>query len=426
MEQMAIEKVALNSEVEIVANDVSYRGTVVKFDPGEGKVTLKDVKMIKDNKPVSSMGQLHFFRDDIQNMKFVDEESVLRKMDPTYLLMKPFHRPYHLRGQCVPSDEEIVKLGRSALEKDKDADDDTPSAFWSSSINSVVLDEINEFFSKTISLLKEQSILAIAAQGVMLSRQGELCWLAIGTSATVYLFDFVKLGERIFIEGLTEILQSTRIMKVMHDCRFLSDYLFHKHQIILQHVWDTQVGRVVVYKQQHFGDLPRYVESLPKVLHDILGVDPNKFPMLWSRSYAAEKDQSVWKQRPLPESLQKVLESQVTYLFDLRNALLQRIMQDLTTGVDVYLNNVRDARHSEVPSLLRSDFFLPMEFFQIADAAKERYQESIRTSEIDPLTGFRESVGRLSFWKMRFSRDAWHGVKQSDGSALEEEESEVD
>jgi hypothetical protein len=31
---------------------------------------------------------------------------------PNYFLMKPFRRPHHLRGQSVPSDEEIVEIGR--------------------------------------------------------------------------------------------------------------------------------------------------------------------------------------------------------------------------------------------------------------------------------------------------------------------------
>lgn len=94
----------------------------------------------------------------------------------------------------------------------------------------------------------------------------------------------------------------------MHDCRFLSDYLYHRYQVFLQSVWDTQVrslrgdlvkekranvgrfqvARVVVYKKKHLGDIPRFVDSLPKTLEDTLGVDPNKLPFLWYRSYAME------------------------------------------------------------------------------------------------------------------------------------------
>jgi len=421
MEEIPIEKVAIDSQVEVISNGICYRGTVVNLDSVGEKITLKEVQMVKDDKVVPAVGQLRFFREEIESMKFVDEEAVLRKMDPFYLLMKPFRKPTHLRGQNVPTDEDILKMGRPTPEEmTKDSDDVPGGACWSSSVISHVVDQMDENFTSTISLLKEHKAVAVAAQGVLLSRQGELCWLAIGTPTHIYLFDILGLGDRAFTEGLTDILQSSRIMKIMHDCRFLSDYLFHKHEIFLQNIFDTQVARVVNYKQHHFGDLPRFVDSLPKTLQDVLGVDPNKFPSLWYRSYALEKDQSIWRQRPLSDDLQKVLEAQVVYLFDLRNALLEKIMLELNIGVDTYLKVVRDAKNSEVDSMVKSSFLLPADFQKAADFAKERYAEARKTSEIDPLTGYRESMGRLSYWKVRFSRDAWHGQQRSNDAKEEE------
>ena len=84
-------------------------------------------------------------------------------------------------------------------------------------------------------------------EGVRVSRSGVVCWLGMATKEFVYLFDICSLGPPGFQYGLAEILENPKIMKVVHDCRFVSDALLHQYNIKLLYVFDTQV--LILYKQ---------------------------------------------------------------------------------------------------------------------------------------------------------------------------------
>lgn len=254
----------------------------------------------------------------------------------------------------------------------------------------------------------------------MVSRMGELCWLTVslfllhqitnkifyslGWNSDSHLFVRYSFARRICLRGRAvgnftidayfegnrffckkvsnKKIFFFRLCTIAATCRIIcftiTEY-FCKASGILRYVFLNrffidksqyfQVARIVNYKQVYLGDLPRYAEALPKVLQDVLGVDPNSFPFLWYREYALEvsvfmfvkleaiafffqEDQAIWRQRPLSDELQKVLEAQVSYLFDLRTALMEKLLLDLTIGVDTYLKVVRDAKNSEVPSKL--------------------------------------------------------------------------
>ena len=79
-------------------------------------------------------------------------------------------------------------------------------------------------------------------EGVRVARSGVVCWMGLATKEFVYLFDICSLGPPGFKYGLKEILENPRIMKVVHDCRFISDALTHQFQVKLLYVFDTQVN----------------------------------------------------------------------------------------------------------------------------------------------------------------------------------------
>lgn len=47
----------------------------------------------------------------------------------------------------------------------------------------------------------------------------------------------------------------------MHDCRAISDLLFHRYSIGFVNVFDTQVASIILYKKNN-GRLPKTVDSL--------------------------------------------------------------------------------------------------------------------------------------------------------------------
>lgn len=71
--------------------------------------------------------------------------------------------------------------------------------------------------------------------------------IQVATPKKVYLFDVLKGGDRLFFDrGLRYLLESTKIMKVMHDCRKDSEALFFQYGVTLRGVWDSQIAYTVL------------------------------------------------------------------------------------------------------------------------------------------------------------------------------------
>jgi exonuclease 3'-5' domain-containing protein 1 len=90
--------------------------------------------------------------------------------------------------------------------------------------------------------LSQENIIGVAAEGVNLGRNGQLCLLQFATTSHVFIFDILVLGQTAFTEGLTELLECCRILKVIHDCRLISDIMFHQFGTKLVNIFDTQVS----------------------------------------------------------------------------------------------------------------------------------------------------------------------------------------
>jgi exonuclease 3'-5' domain-containing protein 1 len=76
----------------------------------------------------------------------------------------------------------------------------------------------------------------------LVSLVARLCLLQVSTGTKTFIFDVCALGEQVFSCGLKEILESERIIKVFHDCRYDSDALWWLYGIRLRNVLDTQVA----------------------------------------------------------------------------------------------------------------------------------------------------------------------------------------
>ncbi|XP_055451045.1 piRNA biogenesis protein EXD1 isoform X2 [Psammomys obesus] len=187
-----------------------------------------------------------------------------------------------------------------------------------------VIDQFQQKFGPAILHIKKQSVLSVAAEGANVCRHGKLCWLQVATNSRVYLFDIFLLGSRAFNNGLQMILEDKRILKVIHDCRWLSDCLSHQYGIMLNNVFDTQ------------------------------------------------ENPEIWLTRPLPPSLLKILALETTYLLPLRLVLLDEMMSDLTMLVDGYLNTYREGSADLLADAEPACMELPAELLQLQDFQKQR------------------------------------------------------
>jgi len=93
------------------------------------------------------------------------------------------------------------------------------------------------------SKLNTERVIGLDCEGVDLGPTGNLTLVQISTPDTkspVYVFDLVACPE--LIDTLKPILESTTILKIIHDCRGERSNLQTQFGIQLRNVFDTQIG----------------------------------------------------------------------------------------------------------------------------------------------------------------------------------------
>ncbi|XP_029767274.1 piRNA biogenesis protein EXD1 [Terrapene carolina triunguis] len=169
----------------------------------------------------------------------------------------------------------------------------------------IVIDQFQQKFGPAMLHIKKQSVFGVAAEGVNLCRHGRLCWLQVATRSRVFLFDIFLLGPRVFKNGLQMVLEDKNILKVIHDCRSISDCLSHQYGIILSNVFDTQVADVLHFSNITGGFLPHRISSLQECLMRHLKMSPKKVSFLAYRQQAVQISCME-----LPEELQQLADFQ--------------------------------------------------------------------------------------------------------------------
>nr|XP_048315957.1 piRNA biogenesis protein EXD1 isoform X3 [Myodes glareolus] len=246
-----------------------------------------------------------------------------------------------------------------------------------------VVDQFQQKFGAAMFHIKKQSVLSVAAEGANVCRHGKLCWLQVATNSRVYLFDIFLLGSRAFNNGLQMILEDKRILKVIHDCRSLSDCLSHQYGVMLNNVFDTQVADVLQFSMETGGFLPNCISTLQENLLRHLKVAPKYLSFLEERQRCIQENPEVWLTRPLPPPLLKILALETTYLLPLRLVLLDEMMSDLTTLVDGYLNTYREGSADRLAGTEPACMELPEELLQLKDFQKQRREAAAKEYRVN-------------------------------------------
>ncbi|KAM4542803.1 piRNA biogenesis protein EXD1 [Odontesthes bonariensis] len=251
---------------------------------------------------------------------------------------------------------------------DNDDDDDEEEE----SINFVVIDGFHENFGPAVMHIKKQHVIGVGAEGVEIFKNGRLCWLQIATKNKVYLFDVLLLGARAFKNGLSMILESKRILKVIHDCRAISGSLIAQFGVKLTNVFDTQVADAMCFYSETGGFLPDRVSTLQEVVSLYLKVPSSRLSSLQMKSQLTKEEREMWFKRPCPVPLLKVMVLSVIHLQPLRLVLLDSLMNDYMALVDSYLNSSHyqpdELEHVNMEGVLE----LPRELKQLDEMRRER------------------------------------------------------
>ena len=101
---------------------------------------------------------------------------------------------------------------------------------------------------EALAVLKRSPVIAVDCEGRSLSRNGTLAMVQVSNERNqCFLFDLVP-GDNfaVFLDlGLRALLESTDVMKVMHDCRCDADALSHLAHVTLHNVVDTQIAHAL-------------------------------------------------------------------------------------------------------------------------------------------------------------------------------------
>ncbi|XP_054828032.1 piRNA biogenesis protein EXD1 [Eublepharis macularius] len=373
----------LGKMVKITLKCSRFQGMLQHVDSNRS-IFINRVKNLENGRCVPGIKM--FFGHEIVNVQLLDESEkcaaegmetpTSRENPDTRMAVKVTGEPMkqNIQGSnAAVQDRKQLSLFHS---KSTFSDDNTED-----NIEYIVIDQFQRKFGSAMMHIKKQNVCGIAAEGVNLCRHGKLSWLQVATRSHVFLFDIFLLGARVFKNGLQMVLEDRNILKVIHDCRWLSDCLAHQYGIMLSNVFDTQVADVLYFSMETGGFLPHRICTLQECLMQHLEMPYKRLSFMAQRQHAVERNPDVWFMRPLPPALLDVLALETVYLLPLRMMLLDEIMSDLTTLVDGYLNAFREGSADPLGSTEFSCMELPQELRQLADFHKLRRQKAVQKFE---------------------------------------------
>ncbi|XP_007111762.1 piRNA biogenesis protein EXD1 isoform X1 [Physeter macrocephalus] len=357
-----------------------FEGVLQHVDPNK-IVVLKKVKNVETDRSVP--GVKMFFGHEIVNVELLDEEEqgAVREKASSVSLNTERNRMDTIKDE----DLNVYKPASPACEAPTTSllNDLKYSPSEEEEVTYTVVDQFQQKFGAAMLHIKKQSVLSVAAEGANVCRHGRLCWLQVATNRRVYLFDIFLLGSRAFSNGLQMVLEDKRILKVIHDCRWLSDCLSHQYGILLNNVFDTQVADVLQFSMETGGFLPNCISTLQESLIRHLKIAPKYLSFLEERQKLIRENPELWFTRPISPSLLKILALEATYLLPLRLVLLDEMMSDLTTLVDGYLNTYRKGSADWLGGMELTCMELPEELLQLKDFQRQRRERAAKEYRVN-------------------------------------------
>ncbi|KAM6075100.1 piRNA biogenesis protein EXD1 isoform 1-T1 [Chlamydotis macqueenii] len=319
----------LERTVKVTLKCGVFQGVLQHVNP-DRSLLLRTVKNLETGR--STPGVKMFFDHEIVNVELLDEpdsEKGIAILSECTAAVEGNKQAGTGPADCGPRSSPCVSLESQLkasnslkyfLSEKKEADD----------VEYTVVDCFQQKFGPAVLHLKQQYVVSIAGEGINLCRHGKLSWLEIATKSRIFLFDIFLLGPQAFKNGLQMVLEDKNVLKVMHDCRWISDCLFHQYGVLLFNVFDTQ------------------------------------------------ENPDIWFLRPFPASLLKALALKAMYLLLLHSSLMDNLMSDLTAVVHDYLNVYRTGSGDQLGSTKPTCTELPKELRKLADIQKLRREKAIK------------------------------------------------
>jgi ribonuclease D len=156
---------------------------------------------------------------------------------------------------------------------------------------------------------------AFDCEGVNLSRIGSLELISICfSSMDVFLVDVAKPNrDPTILKALKDLFESTKVKKIIHDCKMDSDALFHILGIKITNVHDTSCYHQAITRHEESKNLNHVLS------YNIIGTNTVRNTSVY------KTNPSFWATRPITKTMIEWASSDVDKLFDLASNQLKGI-----------------------------------------------------------------------------------------------------
>ncbi|XP_042720433.1 piRNA biogenesis protein EXD1 isoform X1 [Lagopus leucura] len=373
---------ALGKSVKLTLTCGVFQGVLQHVSPGRD-LLLHAVKNLETGR--SSPGVKVFYSREIVNVELLDEPDSQKR---TAVLSECTSAVKENKGAdmetaqgglgsspCVSPERQLRALNNLNMNS-------LPGKEEEEKVEYTVVNCFQEKFGPAVLHLKQQGVISVVGEGVTLCRNGKLSWLQMATKSHIFLFDIFLLGPQAFRNGLRTVLEDKNILKVMHDCRWISNCLFHQYNVLLDNVFDTQVADVLQFSVATGGFFPHSTCTLQECLMQHLKI-PSKWKILMKHEQQmALENPDRWFLRPFPSSLLQVLALKAMYLLLLHSSLMDNFMADLRAVVHAYLSTSQNGSEDHLGSIKPTCMELPKELRQLADIQKLRREKAVKEYRI--------------------------------------------
>jgi exonuclease 3'-5' domain-containing protein 1 len=346
----------------VETKDGTLEGVFYFMDAGHNRLTLTEVVLHPSGKKME--GFSHYYKSEVISVRTMDLYSnvnVHTKSEAAEYLMQEHVQA--IQPWKVKETDIMNTRSRYTAKHCSKLSEEEYDALSKLIVYPVLIDRVEDVFKRAVEVIKAEPAVGLSVEGAMFGRFSQASLVSFATPSCAFLFDIYTLGDAAFNNGLRDILESEKIEKVIHNCRFVSDFLQHKHQVTICGVFDTQVADLKV-TQQRCGQFPRCVRSLPQCLGIYLNLPANLIyrPNIREGYIASESQQ--WNKRPLTIELKMNAMKNSVFLLQLREKICEELLCPFYRCVDVFLSAVTDSDQPEDWVRQANDAKVPLELLR--------------------------------------------------------------
>ncbi|CAK1578508.1 unnamed protein product [Parnassius mnemosyne] len=293
-------------------NEEVIEGRFYSVNNDKSKISLYNVKELPQG--VEDKGVCHYYDSEVRDIIKLQEQN-----EQTYLKLT--------QKEC----EEIIKTSKKYI----------------------FINQVDKHFHEAIEDLVQYSYIALSTDGANMGRKCKMPFVVLSTPQQIYIFDIQVMQYHAFDAGLKKILECETPKKIVHDCRKISDCLYHKHNVKLNSVFDTQVGDLIIARNKS-SRLPTAVKTLAECLNTYLGLKHN--------AIEEKLDIVQCTVRPLSTNIKENLAKNIAYLHRLSEMINDEMMLPFNRGIECYIENIRSCDDFKAWELCGKSGHTPKDF----------------------------------------------------------------